>query len=96
MSSVPRRFSTELYLMNADGSGQRKLARMSNSDGLFSWSPDGRRIAFVSKRDGNDEVYVINVDGTGLRNLTRHPARDGQPKWSSDGRTDWLRQQPGW
>ena len=60
---------------------------MSNRDGSFSWSPDGRRIAFVSDRDGNDEVYVINVDGSGLRNLTRNPARDGHPAWSSDGRT---------
>jgi len=77
----------ELYVMNTDGSGQRKLARMSDSDGSFSGSPDGRRIAFVSKRDGNDEVYVINVDGSGLRNLTRNPARDGHPKWSPDGRT---------
>ena len=73
--------------MNADGSERRKLTRLSNSDGSFSWSPDGRRIAFVSDRDGNDEVYVINADGSGLRNLTRNPARDGQPDWSPDGRT---------
>jgi TolB protein len=72
--------------MNAAGTGQRKLTPLSNSDSSFSWSPDGRRFAFVSKRDGNDEVYVINVDGSGLRNLTRNPARDGHPAWSSDGR----------
>ena len=82
-----RKWQEMIYVMNADGSGQRKLTRLSNSDGSFSWSPDGRRIAFVSDRDGNDEVYVINVDGSGLRNLTRNPARDGHPKWSSDGRT---------
>jgi TolB protein len=82
-----RGFDTELHVMNADGSGRRKLARMSNSDGSFSWSPDGRRIAFVSDRDGNNEVYVINLDGTGLRNLTRNSARDGHPAWSPDGQT---------
>jgi TolB protein len=76
-----------LYLMDADGSGQRRLVGISNSDGSFSWSPDGQRIAFVSDRDGNDEVYVVNVDGTGLRNLTRSPTRDGHPVWSPDGRT---------
>ena len=27
------------------------------------WSPDGRKIAFVSERDGNFEVYVMNPDG---------------------------------
>jgi Tol biopolymer transport system component len=79
------RWQTELYVMNTDGSGQRKLTRLSDSDGSFSWSPDGRRIAFVSDRDGNDEVYVINTDGSGRRNLTRNPARDGHPVWSPDG-----------
>ena len=79
----------ELWIMSADGSGQRMLAELSNSDGLFSssWSPDGRRIAFVSDRDGNDEIYVINADGSGLRNLTRNPGWDGRPVWSPDGRT---------
>jgi TolB protein len=81
-----RRWQQVMYVMNTDGSEQRKLTRMSNSGGWFSWSPDGRRIAFVSDRDGNDEVYVINVDGRGLRKLTHNPARDGHPKWSSDGR----------
>jgi TolB protein len=81
-----RRWQELLQVMNADGSGQRKLARLSNSDPSFSWSPDGRRIAFVSKRDGNDEVYVVGVDGRGMRNLTRNPARDGHPQWSADGR----------
>jgi Tol biopolymer transport system component len=81
-----RRWHKLMYVINADGSEQRKLTRLSNRDGSFSWSPDGRRIAFVSDRDGNDEVYIINVDGSGLRNLTRSPARDGHPAWSPDGR----------
>jgi Tol biopolymer transport system component len=82
-----RRWQKVMYVMNADGSGRRTLTWLSNSDGSFSWAPDGQRIAFVSDRDGNDEVYVLNVDGSGLRNLTRNPARDGHPVWSSDGRT---------
>jgi Tol biopolymer transport system component len=81
------RWQSELNVINTDGSGQRKLARLSDSDGSFSWSPDGRRIAFVSDRDGNDEVYVVNIDGSGLRNLTRNPERDGHPVWSPDGPT---------
>ena len=71
---------TELYLMNADGSGQRKLAENAYQ---IAWSPDGRRLA-VPARDG--ELYVMNADGSGQRRLTRTPAYEDNPAWSPDGR----------
>jgi TolB protein len=49
------------------------------------YSPDGKRIAFMSARDGNPEIYVINVDGTNLLRLTNHPAGDATPTWSPNG-----------
>lgn len=48
-------------------------------------SPDGRRIAFVSRRDGNDEIYVMNADGSAQSRLTFTPAADYAPAWSPDG-----------
>ncbi len=53
--------------MNADGSGQRRLTRNTVEDANPVWSPDGRRIAFVS----NWQVWVMNADGSGQRRLTR-------------------------
>ena len=52
-----------------------------------AWSPDSRRFAFTSTRDGDPEIYVMNVDGTGARRLTNVPGRDAHPAWSPDGRT---------
>jgi Tol biopolymer transport system component len=51
-----------------------------------AWSPDGRKLAFVSRRDGNSEIYVMNADGSGLRNVTRTRSNDLDPAWSPDGR----------
>ena len=50
------------------------------------WSPDSRRIAFASERDGNFEVYAMNADGSGVTRLTYNDAYDSWPAWSPDGR----------
>ena len=72
-----------LYVMNANGSGERRLARGGNP----AWSPDGRSLAFTDERNGNYEVYVMNADGSRQRNLTRDPAADDRgAAWSPDGR----------
>jgi TolB protein len=47
-----------------DGSGQKNLTQNPDDDFLPLWSPDGSRIAFISRRDGRDEIYVMNADGS--------------------------------
>ena len=75
----------EIYVMNADGSGQTRLTNDSAWHSLPSWSPDGRRIAFQSNRDENAEIYVMNADGSGQTRLTNEAANDRFPSWSPDG-----------
>ncbi len=58
-------------MINADGSGRRNLTLDPAYDGDPMWSPDGRRIAFVSNRDGVYGIYVMNADGSGQRRLTQ-------------------------
>jgi Tol biopolymer transport system component len=73
---------TEVWRSRPDGSEALNLSRSPANDYSPSWSPDSRRIAFTSERDGNAEIYVVNVDGSGLRNLTNHPNPDREPNWS--------------
>ena len=68
--------SEEIYVMNADGTSQRKLANGK----LSSRSPDGSAVLFrLSEHDG--EIYVMNTDGTSQRKL----AEAESASWSPDG-----------
>src|SRR6266545_6594986 len=80
---------TEIFVQ-VSGSSTRQLTRNRASDYGPVSSPDGRRIAFVSDRDGDDDLYVVNLNGSGLRKLTR----DSRPG-SYDNAPAWSRTVPG-
>jgi Tol biopolymer transport system component len=73
----------ELYVMNADGSGQARVTNNLFWDDTPNWSPDAR-IAFRSIRSGESDIYVINPDGTNEVRLTT-TGNNGSPSWSPDG-----------
>ncbi|MDQ1638475.1 MAG: hypothetical protein QOF62_1814 [Pyrinomonadaceae bacterium] len=76
----------DIYVMNADGSGQTRLTTDSADDCNAEWSPDGSKIVFQSLRNGSYyQVYLMNPDGTGQANLSNSSAADLQPSWSPNG-----------
>jgi predicted Ser/Thr protein kinase len=69
-----------IFAITVDGSQQSRLAEGKEP----AYSPDGRWIAYTSKRDGNLEVYIANADGSNPLNLTQSAGDDYQPAWSPD------------
>jgi Tol biopolymer transport system component len=75
-----------IYVMNADGSGQRRVTPTDLSVSLsssFTWSPDGRRLAFSADRaDYSPAIWVVGADGSGLRPFVE---RGFYPVWAPRG-----------
>jgi len=69
----------EIYVMNADGSNQRRLTNNPTTDALPLWLPDGQHIAFRSDRGGVWAIYVMRKDGTDVRKIV--DARCNPDRW---------------
>ena len=79
---------SELYVANADGTGERKLIDTQGFDYSARFSDDGKWIVFTSEREGRgqSDIYRVRSDGTGLERLTDDPAVDDQASMSPDDR----------
>ena len=77
---------TEIYVMNADGSGQQRLTQGGGKNRRPVWSPGGQRLAFTTEEWEYHYIYSMNPDGSDRRRLT-YTTDDRDPVWSPDGRT---------
>ena len=78
--------NTEIYVMDADGGNQERLTNHPASDFQPDWSPDGTKIAFVSRRDGGaSQIHVMDADGKNSIRLTDGRGGKRDPDWSPDG-----------
>ncbi len=78
----------DLWIWNADGSGQRRLTTDAANDGAPTISPDGKSVAFTSQRgdDKAPQLYVMPLGGGEARRLTKLATGVQSPKWFADGK----------
>lgn len=77
------------HIWRADATGDNaiKLTNSENGESNATWSPDGNKIAFISKRTPNEEnqIYLINNNGGEAWQLTKHKTAPRSIQWSPDG-----------
>ena len=74
----------DIFRVNIDGSGLRRLTSTTGYDAEATVAKDGR-IVFTSTRDGDMDIYSMNGDGSDVRRLTNLPGPDGGAFFSADG-----------
>jgi dipeptidyl aminopeptidase/acylaminoacyl peptidase len=77
---------TDLWLVQADGGGLRRLTSHSASDHNPRWTPDGREVLFLSSRSGSSQVWRIAVDGGEAAQVTDLALDAGNLVLSPDGK----------
>jgi dipeptidyl aminopeptidase/acylaminoacyl peptidase len=87
VDSADNAYYSHIWVADLENGRARPLTRGKARDRRPVWSPDGRRIAFVSKR-GEDasQIYIIPVDGGEAWRLTEMESGADDPVWSPDGR----------
>jgi Tol biopolymer transport system component len=75
-----------VYVINTDGTGLKQLTTGVGNNQYPTYSPNGRRIAFISDRTGVEQVWVMNADGSQQTQISHSGVRQDQvPDWSPDG-----------
>jgi len=78
-------YNFDIFTMNSDGSDVRQITNDPEFDAEPMWSPDGKRIFFISGREGDFAVFSMDENGGHLVNLTNSSGSEGPVGFSGDG-----------
>ncbi|HVE55762.1 MAG TPA: S41 family peptidase [Pyrinomonadaceae bacterium] len=78
----------DIWTVNADGGTAALLVSHPATESKPLFSPDGRRLAFISTRTGGGDIYILNLETNNLERLTFDDAFDQLDAWSRDG--NWI------
>ncbi len=79
--------NSDIYLMNADGSGLRRLTTSDKSDDHPRWAPDGKSLLFISSRKDGPQVWRLPADLGEPEALTKLSTGVSDAEWSPDGKS---------
>ena len=88
IAEKPNAQQYDIFIMDSDGSNERRLTDHPVNDGFHTWSPDGQQLAFSSSRNGWPEIYILELASGAIRQLTNNGENDAfssMPGWSPDG-----------
>ena len=75
----------QIYLVPTAGGPPRQITTDGTDNERPRWSPDSKRIAFISNRGGSSQVWIMNADGSGPKQVTDLSTEAGGVLWSPDG-----------
>jgi TolB protein len=76
---------SQISIANIDGTEITQLTNDDSNNYHAKISPDGKQIAYLANRDGNQEVYVMDINGSNQRRITKNYISEWDPAWSLDG-----------
>jgi dipeptidyl aminopeptidase/acylaminoacyl peptidase len=82
VDKAANRTLTQIYTVSVDGGNSRQITKDTKSSSSPRWSPDGKRIAYVS----GGQIWTMDADGDNRRQVTKISTNAGNPVWSPDGK----------
>jgi tricorn protease len=81
-------YAGDIWNVSSEGGEAKMITSHNGYDDRPRFSPDGTKLAFMSKRTGNGDIYVISLETEDVKRLTYNDSTDTLDCWSPDGK--WL------